>query len=193
MWLNKNMKYKIYLIVVSLAVISFASCGDEDLPTEEYFSQGYMKGNLIGSNFDSTHLYNEFFKFSQCRYDEWLSYLSYYQIGTDEKLYFTLISSDFQSGSIIKIWFNIENETTQPKYANCYLNFNAKKDDKLISFEIVDPYNPFSEVVTISDFTFDPKTYHVTGKYECTTSQNNFYRKAIITGEFDLRIKQLVE
>jgi hypothetical protein len=192
--ITRNMMHKTCLIFFVVIVLAFSSCKDDNLPIQQYFSQGYISGNFAGAN--TYNAYDETFKLSQNRYgfDELLGNVSYYQIYDGGKLYFSLTASDFKSGNSIWFAFYLENQAAQPVFLSCTMNLNMKKDSELVPFSILrDPLSPFSLSVTFSDFIFDPKTGHVKAKYKCISEYNNtLYIKAIITGDFDLKLKQLV-
>lgn len=177
-------RVSLFLSILSVAAILLGGCQD-DVPALEYASQGSIKGTITGSTQGNTVL-NDQFTYSQ--YEKWGKASSYYIDGSVYE--FTFSRGDFNTGGAAMIDFSLSSASdTSPDNPRVIVDYYKDSSDKYVYFNM--DSGEGSNTIAITEFTFNPSTGQVKGKYSITGTANTTGKSATVTGEFDMVAKRL--
>jgi len=186
---KKNLLTVLFALALSAA---FMGCSDDEQPAFEYKSQGYVKGTLTGTSKDGSYVFNE--KFNYTQYSLALGETaSTYTLNAGGSYSITIARADYNGSGSAHIDFLLSNASDKSPEDIDYYFYLVKEDkDKFIQFDMSDDAD---NTVTIpeADFSFDPTTGRVKGKYTISGADNSTDKNATITGEFDVIAKKIVQ
>lgn len=168
----------------------FMSCNDDDndAPGLEYESQGYIKGNITGVSEDGSHVFDEDFKYTD--YSLLLNTVSTYERNDDNSYEIDLTRADYGDYGQASISFDLSDaEDTTPENINISITWADEEDDQFITFNMSSGGN----TVTITDFSFNPETGRAKGKYTLNGTNNSTDNNALVSGDFDVIAKPVIQ
>jgi hypothetical protein len=176
----------ITLSVLSVVAILLGGC-QEDIPALEYANQGFIKGTITGSTQGNTVL-NDQFTYSQ--YEKWGKSSDYF---IDGGVYvFTIERGDFNTGGAVSLSFALSSASdTSPDEPWMIFDYYKESSDKYVHFYMSSDYG--ANTISITEFTFNPTTGQIKGKYSVSGTTNSTTKSATVTGEFDLIAKRIDE
>jgi hypothetical protein len=174
----------LFLSILSVAAVLLGGCQDE-VPALEYANQGSIKGTITGSTQGNTVL-NDQFTYSQ--YEKWRK-ASDYRI--DGGVYiFSLGRGDFNTGGSSFLEFTLSNASdTSPDNPRLIIEYYKDASDKYVYFYMDSDEAP--NTISITEFTFNPSTGQIKGKYSITGTSNTTGKSATVAGDFDLIAKRI--
>lgn len=170
--------------------VSIMSCKDDDVaPGLGYESQGHINGNITGVSSDGSYVFDEDFNYKN--YSITLGSVSTYEKDGDT-YEFSLSRADYDNSGNASISFELSNiEDTTPDDIRVNVRWIEERTTDIITF-MMDSDNGVNSA-TITEFSFNEDTGHVKGKYTMTGSGNSTGKNALVTGDFDLIAKPVIE
>jgi hypothetical protein len=187
-------KNNLLLLGAFCALSIFSSCDDDDVPAIEYEEQGVIKGTITGTASDDATTINEQFSYSRYNpgyYDG--PYASSYILDDDGSIEMQIIRQDVQLGGGVRIGLYLESASdTSPEY-QIRLDY-LKETDKILYFSTsADSYFESDNESSISNFSFDSASGRVKGDFTISGNDNSTDNNAIVSGSFDVVVKQSIE
>jgi hypothetical protein len=187
------MKKRSWIVTLFLGLaMSFTamSCEDDDVePGLGYESQGYIKGSITGVTSDGSYVLDEDFNYKN--YSLLLNSISTYEMDGD--VYeFSLSRADYDDFGAASISFELSAaDDTTPDDVRVSINWAEERRNDIITFSMNSSSSGNS--VSITDFSFNEDTGRVKGKYTMNGTNNSTDNNALVTGEFDVVAKPIIE
>ncbi len=183
---------KISIACLLAAVVLLAGCKDDDVPALEYQQQGHIKGTLVGIASDKKTAINQSFEYTQYApgyYPEGSAY-SYYRVESGGAVDIRIMRQNLSTGSYLSINFSLSSETdTSPDGINYSFQY-ITTNDPVIHFSMESGIN---NDVTVTGFSFDRSSGHVKGNFTLSGADNSTGNNAIITGDIDVVVKEVIQ
>jgi hypothetical protein len=168
------------MLIVMLLITLAMSCED-DSQAIEYRTQGFIKGKITGVSGDGLYTFDNTFNYTQ--YSHQTLGLSLYEIYDDGSCDGGLSRMNFKSSGSASVYFALDNvDDPTPNILNVSVWYSKELSDRVITFSMS---SDEENITTITDFSFDPETGRVKGKFTLTGSYNTTSNNAVVTGEFD--------
>lgn len=187
-------KNNLLLLGAICALSIFSSCKDDDIPAIEYEEQGVIKGTITGTASDDATSINEQFSYSKYNPSYYTGpYSSSYSLDDDGSIEMQIIRQDVQIGGGVQIRLYLDNASdTSPDY-EIGLTY-VKETDKILYFYTAgDSYAESDNESAITNFSFDSASGRVKGDFTISGNDNSTDNNAMVTGSFDVVVKQSIQ